>query len=333
MSLSDIVFGAKAPIGTPPIAPGPWETTPGAALPALPQALPAKHGFAGFLDRMLNPGAGNTLGQFGRALVMAGGTPLGDAYKYMDASREHDLENQIKQGEYQIALQRARMPKTEHVGNQFGTVDPNTGMFTPTYTAPADPSPLERDRNYINSVQPGLGDTYIKNRADPMMGIQGFDANGAPTITFMPRSGLPGAPVAPSPNLPQGFVPDPAPSNAPAKGGASFPDPMAFSAGHMTSGGRTPYGNALVGGDPNSGHMRRDDADYVPAQGQTLQELERQARAYFGPNARVGIHKGTHVHVALPGYGKMPMFGARGTRTGPKAAKPTALPPGFVLDQ
>ena len=68
--------------------------------------------------------------------------------------------------------------------------------------------------------------------------------------------------------------------------------------------GRTVEGNRLVGGAPNSNHVRRQAVDTVGTSRDALQQ-------YYGPQAKVGWHK-NHWHTDLPGA-KLPYYGKRGT--------------------
>lgn len=92
---------------------------------------------------------------------------------------------------------------------------------------------------------------------------------------------------------------------------APFVDPATFTSGRMTSGRRTVRGNAAVGGVLHSDHLSGDAADFVPAHGQSMAQLEQQARQHF-PGAHI-INEGDHVHVSQRGYHRVPLFGRRGT--------------------
>lgn len=67
-------------------------------------------------------------------------------------------------------------------------------------------------------------------------------------------------------------------------------------------------GNRIVGGVPDSAHLRGDAADY---DGPDLNALLDEVQGYYGPSARVFIHR-DHVHAQRPGL-NAPYYGRRGT--------------------
>lgn len=82
---------------------------------------------------------------------------------------------------------------------------------------------------------------------------------------------------------------------------------MKLQTGQMTSGRRTPLGNRLVGGVPNSAHLSGRAVDYV---GPDLNAVLREVRGLPG-HRKSFIHK-DHVHGE--GEWKVPYYGRRGTK-------------------
>lgn len=76
----------------------------------------------------------------------------------------------------------------------------------------------------------------------------------------------------------------------------------------MTSGRRTPEGNAAVKGVPGSWHLSGDAVDY---DGPDLNAVLSEVRGMY-PDAKAFIHKG-HVHTQKRGL-NAPYFGRNGTR-------------------
>lgn len=95
---------------------------------------------------------------------------------------------------------------------------------------------------------------------------------------------------------------------SPATGAANgFVPPARLRNGAMTSGRRTPEGNALVGGVPNSAHLKGYGVDY---DGPDLNALLAEVRGLPGIR-KAFIHK-SHVHSEGDGW-NVPYYGARGT--------------------
>lgn len=83
------------------------------------------------------------LGVIGDGLQVAGGGRA--TYQdHMQQQQEYAQRLQELQAERQARQQERMMPRAEQVGDSIGVLDPSTGQFTPTYTAPPQQSEQER---------------------------------------------------------------------------------------------------------------------------------------------------------------------------------------------
>jgi hypothetical protein len=153
---------------------------------------------------------GSPLGQVGLALLMGGGGPLGNAAAALMQMRTMQ------------ALYGARSgPQIEHIGNSIGILDPATGEFHPTYTAPQnddentrlikeaglDPNSPEGIAAYKQILQgktdpnvviplPGNMGSYIGPRSGLPAALQRLQQPSATPGSLAPPSTPTGSPVA-----------------------------------------------------------------------------------------------------------------------------------------
>lgn len=71
----------------------------------------------------------------------------------------------------------------------------------------------------------------------------------------------------------------------------------------ITSGLRTPQHNALVGGVPNSDHLRGQAYDFVP-QGMSMADAASRLQQSGVPTTKI-LNEGNHIHVSYPAQGQM----------------------------
>lgn len=295
--------GGPTPISLVPTEAMPIQAAPLPSVQPLPGVASKK---PGFFDR--GGGWVDAIGILGDALAGAAGqAPIYTQMKLAHQRIQQETDRRLAEARARQAAEREEWLwrenwKQAHPDDQFtqfmiaGGIDPQSEQGKMLYRQRAE----------------GMA-------APPLMAVDGFDAQGNPTKTFMPRPTLaPSSPAVTSGptvgTVRNGFRFKGGNPNdrsnweqmggAPSQGGGTFRDPMT-APGRMTSGRRTAEGNRLVGGVPRSAHLSGDAADYV---GVTAGEL----RSYFGPSAKI-IDEGDHIHVEQRGYGRTPYYGHRGT--------------------
>lgn len=155
------------------------------ALPVDPRAAQAtKPGFFG-KGGMGGKIAMGALGGIADGIARWGGAQPGYA-NAMQQQQEYAQRLQELQAEREARRAERMMPRAEQVGNAIGMLDPSTGSFTPTYTAPSASSlPAEaKDLQWWQSLSPEQQRAYVqyKDTVSPI-------AVAGPTGTFrVPRT-------------------------------------------------------------------------------------------------------------------------------------------------
>lgn len=182
-------FGPKEPIGTPPYYPGAPDMA-GISHPGLTQPIdmpaPTADPQTGFFQK--NGMGLNLVGAVADAVSQG----FGGAPNFAIARQQHmAVENQRRQFEQQKVLRQ-----------QERAADNATWVERQLWER-AHPNPIKNDTvNDYNFLREKLGDgaadQYLRNfAAGPVMAVEGYDAQGNPTKTFVPRGSLgAGAPAA-----------------------------------------------------------------------------------------------------------------------------------------
>jgi hypothetical protein len=175
-------------------------------LPAIGSDTPQQHGFAGWLDRFVNPQ--NTLGQLGRALVVAGGTPIGTAFQYMDQQRRTNAQTALENQLHQAELEHTRA-ETAHLSagpepDEFDRTLIAGGMTpgTPEWSA----AHASRARNMYDPILPQVvhdEDPRTHTITDRVIGVPTSSLRGGGQPSPMPGAlAVPASEASPTPAAP-----------------------------------------------------------------------------------------------------------------------------------
>jgi len=121
----------------------------GSGDPNLPGYKPS--GLAGFVNRLYAPDPNTTAGKIGllaQAIGAQGGSDFSQGTQALQ-DQQHARLLEAQQNEFQrlrtaIEARKLTQPQTQTVGHTLGVIDPTTGGFTPTYTAPEEEPPAVR---------------------------------------------------------------------------------------------------------------------------------------------------------------------------------------------
>jgi hypothetical protein len=243
-----------------------------------------------FIDKL----TGSPLGQIGMALLAGGGGPLGNTAQLL-----------MQQNMMQRLYGARSGPHFEHVGNTIGILDPQTGEFKPTYTAPAAEDEFTRELR-AGGIDPasdegkGMLRQRAQNMADPIVQIP---LPGGQAYVG-PKSGLQDAlqRLSGTPAAAPGAL---APPSAP-------PAPLAASVAGVESNNRdfNPDGSPVTSSAgakfamqvlPSTAH--NPGFGVTPAANDTAGEYDRVGRDYLGALQR---HYGGNQAEALAAYNAGP---------------------------
>jgi len=142
--------------------------------------------------------AGGTSGKKGGGVggILSG---LADFAMYgpaMGVARQNRARRQrrdeMEEARFNAETAKLGRPRIEQVGSSIGIVDPETGAFQPTYSAPQQPGPLAQKVADLkaNGATPDQIASFIAAETNPMAATEVIGPDGLPRLQFYPRNGM-----------------------------------------------------------------------------------------------------------------------------------------------